>query len=101
MPQRAAVGVAIMEAEERVIAQDVRLTGTQNTLVRLTSTRRHREEEASRQQFGAAETMLRALEVPAGGVFSVVLGNRSTHARYFLPSEMEATSLLELLWQET
>ena len=55
MPECAAVGVAIMEAEERVIAQDVRSTGTHNTLVRLTSTGCHREEEASRngdrQQF--------------------------------------------------
>ena len=40
---------------------------------------------------------MRALEVPAGGVFSVILGNRSTHARYFLPTEVEATQLLHAL----
>jgi hypothetical protein len=55
VPECAAVGVTIMEAEERVIAQDVRWIGTRNTLVRLTSTGCYRGEEASRngdwQQF--------------------------------------------------
>ena len=40
---------------------------------------------------------MRALDVPFGGVFSVILGNRSTHARYFLPSEVEATRVLQAL----
>jgi hypothetical protein len=39
----------------------------------------------------------RALDIEAGGVFSVVLGNRSTHARFFLTSEREATQLLYAL----
>ena len=40
---------------------------------------------------------MRAFNVPSGGVFSIILGNRSTHARYFLPSELEATSMLQAL----
>ena len=43
------------------------------------------------------EARPRSLDVAAGGVFTVVLGNRSTHARYFLPTEVEATQLLEAL----
>ena len=39
----------------------------------------------------------RALDIETGGVFSVVLGNRLTHARFFLPSEREATQLLHAL----
>ena len=51
-----------------------------------------------RSEPGPAEVQQRrALEVPAGGVFSVILGNRSTHARYFLHTEREATQLLYAL----
>ena len=48
MPECAAVGVAVGEAEERMVTEDVCLTGTHNTLVRLTSTCGRWKEEASR-----------------------------------------------------
>ena len=42
---------------------------------------------------------MRALDVAYGGVYSVILGNRSTHARYYLASEVEATRMLHALSQ--
>ena len=46
---------------------------------------------------GGRPEVTRALDVPAGRVYSVILGNRTTHARYFLPTEIEATKLLHAL----
>ena len=55
------------------------------------------ERDGATDALGGARTGWRALDIAAGGVFSVILGNRSTHARYFLPSEREATQLLHAL----
>ena len=53
--------------------------------------------EVPELRLGTNADGMRRLGVPAGGVYSVVLGNRSTSARYYLQRQGHAEELLQAL----